>query len=201
MRNAMVLGTLTSLLICSASHGARVRVDEFGGGVFGVYLDGEELNGLFDTVIVNIRPDDGFAFANIDEDGADGFTPRPAGDPLTYINAFLGAPSTFCCGFSVLGPVTSSTEISFTTGPLGQTIDTENGPFIRDNGLFLVNIHLPNGTASANALLVRAGTVVADLTMPFGVPEPATTAMLACALACVASHRRFCNWTENTHGR
>lgn len=195
MKKILALSAVFAVFASSDAQAARLRADTFDGdaGVVGIYLDGQELNGQFDTVIVDIRPNIG-SFEEIDEDGVDGITPRPAGDPFTYINPFLSAPPAFGGnGFSVLGAETNPNRVAFTAGPLGMTIDTVNGPNVGDRGLFLANINLSVpfiGAGSATVDLVRAGTLIATLSEPFPVPEPATLAMAGLAMVGVSATRR-----------
>lgn len=161
-----------ALWASSESYGASIRVDEYGNDTYAVFLHGEELNMMFDTIIVDITPHVGSTFVRLSPPFQLNRDATSAGDEYTFLNPFLGAPSFCFCtghGFSLLGVIVSETNIEFTGGPLGNTIDTN---FLSNAGLFMTNLVLPNGRATANVQLVRAGTIVADLTETFGVPEP-----------------------------
>lgn len=188
MKLKFLAAVIFTSVLSSPLNAAQLRVDEFGNSTYGVYLNGEELNGLFDTVIVDIRPDSGFAFAN--PEGRNGSSTDPTGTSKTFINAFLSPCPCFGGGnFSILGPMVSETQVAFTAGPLGETIDTVNGPNVGDSGLYLVHVWLPRGTASANVKMVSAGTIVADLTTSFGVPEPSMSLLLCVSVLVVSTSR------------
>lgn len=196
MKNIFAIAAVFALFAASTADAAKFNIVPEGSspnGVYSIYLDGEGDNGNFDTIIVNLTPNDPAVFANIDEDGADGFTPREPGGEFTYISAFLGAPPAFGGnGHSVLGPVTSAGGIEFTSGPLGMTIDTVNGPNNRAEGLFLANVMLENGgTGVASAQIVSGGQILSTIEAPIGIPEPTTMALAGLSLiGLVASRRR-----------
>lgn len=185
MRKPILLAMFLGVMTWSATHAARIRVDEFGQDIYSVYLDGEELDGQFDTIIVDIAPDPGFSFANPDEDGYVNGEHRGhhyvAGDDATFVNVLLCCHRGFIpqAGISLLGVSVTESGLEFAGGPLGRTIDTT---FFGEGQFFVANIVLPQGTATANMKLVRAGTIVADLTTAFGVPEPTSVVLLGLGL-------------------
>lgn len=180
------------------SQAAQIRMECLGTRTYGVFLDGEELNGQFDTLIVDIRPDRGFSFSNLDPNGVDNRMARPGGDPFTFINAFLGAPIGFGGnGFTLLGPTTTEHAIQFAAGPLFGMIDTANGPNVGPDGLFLANLFEPGPGLSAEIQLVSGGNILANLSsarfldaLPC-VPEPTSLTLFLAGVLALASSKRI----------
>lgn len=191
MKSISMIGLLVVGFTALPGHSAQLRVDSFGLGqdvgseVFGIFLDGEELNGQFDTIIVEISTNPGSLFLEpLNSRAIDFFIPPgPGFCCLTFISFQLSSPPSFGGnGFTVLGAVEAENQVAFSGGPLGQTIDTQHGPNVGDDGLFLANIILADGTATATAQLVRAGDVIEELNTAFGVPEPPSVALLGLTL-------------------
>lgn len=181
---------LFALVIGSPVYGASVFIESHTDLIHSFYLNGEEDNGKFDTIIVEVVSKPGYVYTQLEPDEQEGFTPFFAGDPWTFVNDFLGAPTAFGGhGFSVLGERVTPHSISFTAGPLGQTIDTASDPNSGPNGIFLFNYHLNQAgdfDAGSNyeIHLVRAGTIVRTLT---NVPEPSSMALVGLTLAGLAA--------------
>jgi hypothetical protein len=154
------------VLAGSASNAAILSIIHGAPRAFSVYLDGQSLNGNFDTVIFKattlpagtptisvqlvsagtiqqelvqvLFPAVG-PFLN-PSGGLSGGEPRPPGQQLTYINRLLNAePFEFpgALGWTVLGLVNNPGELSFVGGPLGAKINTATEPGGR---LFLANL-------------------------------------------------------------
>jgi hypothetical protein len=180
MKRILTLAAVIAALACTVSDAASLNVSSNAANhTFSVYLDGAPQNGQFDTVDVHITPKAGAAFTNNDT-GFNGFFPRAAGEPFTFINQLLAASTAQGgAGFSVLGAVNTPSEVAFAGGPLGLTITTPAAP-----GLFLANIQLPSGAGTAKVDVISGGNITQSLSADFGavVPEPATVGLGAMSL-------------------
>jgi hypothetical protein len=157
--------------------------------VFSVYVNGDTLNGGFDTIIFSAIPTVGTQFSSVNTGGP--AAPRTAGDPSTFINRMLDADPAEIpggLGFTRLGVTNTADMIGFTAGPIGASITTPAAP-----GLFLANFLLPPGNiGAATVQLVTAGNVNFQATIPIGIPEPASVGLVGIAmLGLAAARRRF----------
>lgn len=89
MKFEFLTAVIFTSVLSSPLNAAQLRVDEFGNSTYGVYLDGEELNGQFDMVIVDIRPDASFEFANVEADFIAGNAIVLPGAPHTGMKSYL----------------------------------------------------------------------------------------------------------------
>lgn len=197
---------LLSCVKMSTIEAAEIRAERHAdspeGTVWSIYLYDIRASENVDTIIVSISDcltDRDTPFRNIDSYGVDGFTPRPPGDPFTYVNALLQAPPAFGGnGFTVLGLTVTEEKIEFTAGPLGEIIDTENGPGTVANGIFLANMVLAGSFGPiASVQLVSQGNVVSHIQGGSLCPEPTSLVLAAVGvvgLAC-APRRRCCSRT------
>jgi len=136
---------------------------------YSIMLDGGAT--VFDTISVSITGNDG-ATLEAQDGGFDGFAPRPAGAPFTYINQFLGAQvAQGGKGLTVVGAENLPAGLKFDATLLGGTINT-------GGAMFLANIQLPSPkVATATVQLIGGGQVVETLSTLIPVPEPATLAL------------------------
>jgi hypothetical protein len=182
---------------CAQAAAATLAFQQVDSAV-AVYLNGQELNGHFDTVDVIIEPISPTIFTNAST-GLAGGEYLPPGRPFTYINRLLNTDpgdDPRGQGWSTLGVVNTPTRVAFAGSPLGQKIDTSSQP---GGNLFLANVNLspplPQGNFRARVLLISAGILVADLTV---VPEPAGVALGLTSILGLAilrrnrSHRKQC---------
>jgi hypothetical protein len=178
MKNFLVLAALASAFVCSAANAARLVVEPLlpaANGVYSLYLDGEATT--FNGVSLSVKPDGGALFQNLTS-GIVGGNARGPGDAFSYRNRLIDAdPLDFpeSKEWTLLGVVTTTSEIAFNGGPLGENIDTSTET---NNRLFLANIMLPQGaTATANLTLVEGTTTVHQESVAIPIPEPATLAL------------------------
>jgi hypothetical protein len=139
------------------------------GAIYTFYVDGESLNGGFETIYFQAKATPPGKFANV---GIEFGVPRPPGQAFTYRNLMLIAdPLDFpeALGLSSVGVVRNGQELSYTVGNLFGTITTANQP---NGDLFLANLYVPDPTTfTATVQLISAGTVVFEATQT--IPEPA----------------------------
>jgi PEP-CTERM motif-containing protein len=185
VKKILVVLAMMSAFACTAGNAATIRTDADLFSPLSLYLNG----GLdvFDTVEVTVTPDPGTTFTNPTSGLVSG-SPRPAGDAFTYLNRVLnGDPlddPTFL-GWSILGLSNIATEFKFTGGPLGATINTNGDLFLAN-----INMNSAGGTGMANVKTYRLGEIVADLTIPLGIPEPASVALAGMGLLGMVAVRR-----------
>jgi hypothetical protein len=169
-------------LACSAAHAATLQVSQSSASVFSFYLDGGSLNGNFNVVTFKAIAHPPAQFRN-PSSGLSGGVPRPPGQALTYYNRQLNSDPFDIeggLGWSVLGVTNTSSELSFTGGPLGQVITTEGQP---GNRLFLANVDMtPGGQGTATVQLIQFGVLAQEITVPFPWPEPTGGSLAAIAL-------------------
>lgn len=183
------MATAASLNIYSTHHQ----------GTYSIYLSGGASNGAFNTISFIAAAMAPSRFTNLSSGSAAGI-PLPAGEPMTYRSRILDAEiAEGGLGWTVLGVVTTATELAFTGGAPNGSISTDSQPF---GMLFLANLRLePSGSLTAFVRLTVAedGFVVADLSapLPFAspldpnlVPEPATIGIGCLAALGIVAHRR-----------
>jgi hypothetical protein len=159
-------------------------------GVYSFYLYGEATT--FNAAAFSVKPAGGAQFQNLNS-GLVAGAPRPPGQSFTYRNRMLDVdPGDFpeSKAWTLLGVVNTTSEIAFSGGPLGSTINTSFEP---DGRLFLANIKLPPGVdAEWSIQLVNGGDTVYQMTSCLGLcPEPASSAIAGLgALAFVFARRR-----------
>ncbi len=93
MTKIIALTSLLSLLACTSVSAVCISVAPVGAspdGIYSVFLDG--MGEEFDSIDLSIVPEGGTEFLNPDS-GLNGFVPRGPGDPFTYVNALLAAPT------------------------------------------------------------------------------------------------------------
>jgi hypothetical protein len=195
MKRVLSLSAVFSLVVCSTVNAASLRVHPSFSptGIYSVYVNGGTDNGNFDTLIVDIKPDAPALFLNPNSGNEPGVGPRPAGQPFTYINRMINASPDDVpggLGWTVLGLAPTAelaNGLSFTTGPLGSTINTSG---MLNGELFLVNFMIPAGaSATGGVQLVSAGTVLRNLPL-IDIPEPTTAGLASLALVGLAAARR-----------
>jgi hypothetical protein len=165
------------------------------GDVYAIVVDAEEHNGAFETVVFEARPMGSSAFANQATGNVVGI-PRPPGDPFTYMNRLLTAhpldfPDAIGYGLSLFELVNPPDRLFFVLGRQRGNISTASEP---GGDLFLANLYMPGGAASAEVTvqLLGGGILVRELRLTIPVPEASLAASTACALvaATIASRRR-----------
>ncbi len=193
MRKIIAFTTLLSLLACPSASAIRIYVEPLGvapDGVYVMYLDTE--GDTFDSMDLSIAPDSG-EFLNIDN-FISGHFPRWPGQPFTYINAWLSAPTAVPGGqgWSLLNGGPTPTEVRIAGGPLGAKIDT-SAP------IWLANLTLPADRRGVYAAtFVNAGTTVGTATGQFPIiPEPSSALLLGLGLISLAGTRHCTERTEN----
>ena len=188
------VSALAIAMLCMANSAvaASISVVPFG-NIYSLYLDGEGDNGFFNVVTLEITPLGGATFQNPDS-GFNGFVPRNAGEPYTYINQRLALdPAAGGLGWVTFGlttgpPVVSSTAIELAGAKLGEQINTSTQPGGR---LFLANVTLPSGVmARADWQLIDAGVARTMSALIFGVPEPSSLALGALSVTGIITKRR-----------
>ncbi len=185
MKKTIALTLLFSLLACSSASALGISVDPAGAspdGIYSLWLDGmnEEIDSIDFSYVV-----DGAELLNPDS-GLNGFVPRGPGEPFTFVNALLAAPSAAPGGqgWSLVGNEATTAGIRIAGGPLGAKIDT-SAP------LFLANVMLPVGAiGTVRASFVNGGNTVGMNAFPFPFPEPSCLVLLSLGLISLAGIRR-----------
>ncbi len=193
MKKSFALTTLLCLLACPSASAIRIYVEPLGvdpDGVYVMYLDAE--GDTFDAMDLSIVPDSG-EFLNVDRSNG-GHIPRGPGQPFTYIDALLTAPTTVPGGqgWSLLNSGTTPTEVRIAGGPIGAKIDT-SAP------IWLANLMLPADRRGVYAAkFVNAGTTVGTATGQFPIiPEPSCLILLSIGLISLAGTRHCTQRTES----
>lgn len=197
MRRVVVL--LVASVACYATDAASAQGPELlafrHGNAFALYLDGGDLNGMFDTIEFFATPGLGESFLNLNPWGQSPGTRRSLtpDDQGTFPNALLFHHY----GFAVLGLQVTPRRVELTTGPLGE-IDTSTLWLYSPEGrgrCYLGNV-MPSRSFEATVNLYEAGQLRATLTAAGVVPEPAAAAMAAAAALVLAgvARRRCADW-------
>jgi hypothetical protein len=159
------------------------------GPIYTFYVDGESLNGGYETIYFQAKATPPGKFANFANGYSIAGIPRPPGQSFTYPNNMLvtdpldfpGGLRLMRLGLRNLGP-----ELSYTVGNLFGTITTANEP---NGDLFLANLYVPDSTAfTATVQLISAGTVVFEATQT--IPEPAAGLVALVGLSNLLAFRR-----------
>ena len=174
----LALGFVGLLASSPVGSAAYLSVSMNSNSSVSVYLNGESLNGNFDSFKFRALPLEGQSFLSLNS-GLTAGAPRPAGNPFTYRNRLLDAdPLDFpdSKGWAIVNPITSLNEVSFAGGSLNGKISTAGEP---EGRLFLANL-APSGTgfgaARVDISLFNEGQLVFTT-----LPEPSSC--LLCALA------------------
>ncbi|WP_428308387.1 PEP-CTERM sorting domain-containing protein [Lacipirellula sp.] len=196
---------LAAASFCASSRAATlVGYQSNGGQSISLFVKGGALNDGFNALSLKAT---GNAFTRVNS-GLGAGVPRPAGQAFTYRNRALELDPFDADfpglgkGWTILGPVINTTEVSFGGGPLGKKITTAGEP---RGELFLANLYFAqlNDVSGFNATLtlVNGGNTVLteSLVVPLGglpplpeVPEPSSAALLFTAgLAAIATRRRL----------
>ncbi|MBL9165335.1 MAG: PEP-CTERM sorting domain-containing protein [Planctomycetaceae bacterium] len=186
---------LTLVVAASTANAAPIwsvkPVGQAPNDVYSIYIDGDNLNGTFDTIFFQAKATTG-TFINTNSGAAAG-VPRPAGEAFTYPNRMITAdPLDFPGGLALtqVGLVNTAQELSYTAGKLGGTVST--GAEVNGD-LFLGNVNTSAGGGGTFQIqLITGGNVVYDTgVLAFPVPEPATFALAGLGLVgLVAASRR-----------
>lgn len=200
MKKIFTLTSFFTLLACSSApaidinavsdgecHDGRCRFGFISDrGIYALYLEDRGTYGEFDSIDLSIA---GFGAELLNPDsGLDGFVPRGPGEPFTYINALLTAPTAAPggLGWSLVGNRATALGVRVAGGPLGRDIETPPAP-----GIFLANVMLPVGEAGwFSATFVNDGVTIRTLTVPFpGIPEPSCLILFGVGLLGLACTR------------
>jgi hypothetical protein len=171
------------------AHAAQLSMTN-NGAIYTFYVDGEALNGGFETIYFQAKATPPGKFANVISGipGEEG-RPRPPGQAFTYRNImFTTDPLDFPggLGLSMVGFINNGQELSYTVGNLFGTLTTANQP---NGDLFLANLYVPDSTAfTATVQLISAGTVVFEATQ--AIPEPAAGLVALVGLSNLLAFRR-----------
>ncbi|BBO31470.1 hypothetical protein PLANPX_1082 [Lacipirellula parvula] len=201
----------TACLCASTDAATLVGYQSNGGHSISLFLKGGALNNGFNALSLKATSN---AFANVNSGLAAG-VPRPAGQAFTYRNRALeldpldpDVPGVGK-GWTILGPIINTTEVSFGGGPLGKKITTAGEP---RGELFLANLYSGqlNGFSEFNAtltLVYGGDTVLTEsLSVPLGglpplpeVPEPSSAALFMAAIVggAIAQRKRAAVQTES----
>jgi hypothetical protein len=204
MKRPLLLASLLALLIAGEAAAAPFYnikpIGPASNNVYNFYIDGDNLNGTFDTIFFQVKALVG-SFIN-NNSGAVGGVPRPAGDDFTYPNRMITAdPLDFPGGLALtqVGLVNTAQELSYTAGKLGGTVTTA----AEANGdLFLGNVDMTYpGGGTFQIQLIAAGNVVYDsqpLTFGSIFPEPASLSIAALGFTGLVAVRRRCRPVATT---
>lgn len=191
MKSIFALVALVCAFTVSAANAANMSFTTNANGTVSLYLAGEAT--AFNGISFSAKPDGAAQFQTINTGLAAG-VPRPAGALFTYRNRALDFDPAdpdnpgIGKGWTILSPVNTASEISFSGGPLGSSISTAGEP---DGKLFLANFNLtPGTTGTALLTLVNGVDTVFTQTLNFPVPEPATFALAGMAVVGLIAARR-----------
>lgn len=156
------------------------------GAIYTFYVDGESLNGGFETIYFQARTTPPGKFAKLNTGIL--AVPRPPGNAFTYPNRMLIAdPLDFpgALGLLRVGFINNGQELSYAVGNLFGTITTANQP---NGDLFLANLYVPDPTHfTATVQLISAGMVVFEATQT--IPEPAAGLVALVGLSSLLAFR------------
>lgn len=182
MKKIFALAAVLALAVSSTATAATLKSTPAANGTSAIYLNGEAA--VFDTISVSLESTVGDFQAQ--DGGFNGFFPRAAGEPFSFINALLGAPvAQGGKGLTVVGAENTPDKLAFDATLLGGNITT-------GGDLFLANVLFPMPNVGvANVSLIAGGQVIQTLSVPINIPEPATIAMGGLGLiGVVAASRR-----------
>jgi hypothetical protein len=199
MKPTVLVIAVTCLFISTPAYAARKGFAKIGDS-WSLFIRGDELNGMFDTVDVSYTPASGGQFANL-ASGLNAGVPRAPGEPFTFVNRALDQdPLDGGSGWAIVGRTVTANQLSFAGGPLGGRIDTSSGP---QGWLFLANLSLTNDSArpfaSGRVQLINAGVIVSELPVLLDgseiipnplVPEPASGIIIIAGALGSAALRR-----------
>jgi opacity protein-like surface antigen len=206
MQRNFLLATLLALLLAGEATAAPIwsvkPIGPAANNVYSFYIDGDNLNGTFDTIFFQVKARGAASFINTNS-GAVGGVPRPAGAAFTYPNRMITAdPLDFPGGLALtqVGLVNNAQELSYTAGKLGGTISTG----AEANGdLFLGNVMTAPGffCFTFQIQLITAGNVVYDTQVLEACPEPAGLSIAALGFTGLIAVRRRCRPVVTTLSR
>ncbi|MBL9165333.1 MAG: hypothetical protein JNL18_21580 [Planctomycetaceae bacterium] len=197
MKSHLLLATLLTLFLAGGATASPIwsvkPVGPSANNVGSFYIDGDNLNGTFDTIFFQVKAHGATSFINTNS-GAVAGIPRPAGQPFTYPNRMITAdPLDFPGGLALtqVGLVNNAQELSYTAGKLGGTIST--GAEVNGD-LFLGNVMTAPGffCLTFQIQLITAGNVVYDTGVVDLCPEPASLSIAALSfVGLLVASRRF----------
>ena len=173
---------------CSTAHAATFSSVPTTFEIWSLYVNPQELDNGFDTVIFDAVPTVGFQFANVNSGNLSG-EPRPAGHRFTYRNRMLDAdPAEYW------GPGLDHGRHHQHGGPdrLHRRAARQQDRYDHEPaGLILANFVMVQGNRGrATVQLVNAGTIVFQASIPIIDPEPTSSCLGVSALVALAAMRR-----------